>query len=83
MNEYRLCGDCVHYIQVRRDVLIPAFVARKRVTGETSREILDRFMDGVHARHLAGLPILSPTTVSRLAGRFAALMAQVNPADPA
>lgn len=62
MNEYRLCHDCIIYIQVRQPVLAPAMAATKRVTGETSRQILDRYMGGVHDRHLAGFHILPAVT---------------------
>jgi hypothetical protein len=79
-NPYRECVDCIVYVQLRQPVLAPAMAAVKRVTGETSRQILDRYMGGVHDRHLAGLPILpGQAAPSRLAGRFAALMAHVNP----
>jgi len=57
-KQYVTCPSCIEYAQIRQSVLAPAFVARKRQTGESTQQILDRFMTGVHARHLDGLPIL-------------------------
>lgn len=58
-RDYRNCPDCIQYAEVRRPVVVPAMAERRSETGETSEQILDRFMGGVHARHLSGLPILS------------------------
>ena len=55
---YRTCQTCIEYAEVRRPVIVPALVDRSVETGETSEQILDRFMGGVHERHLSGLPIL-------------------------
>lgn len=57
-HDYRVCPACIGYAQVRQPVIVPAMAARAQVTGETTIEILDRFMGGVHDRHLAGLPIM-------------------------
>jgi hypothetical protein len=55
---YVTCPDCMDYAEQRRPVLVPAMADARKATGETSDEILTRFMTGVHARHLSGLPIL-------------------------
>ena len=60
---YRTCAECIAYAEARSDVVIPAMAARREETGETSVQILDRYMGGVHARHLSGLPILGGTHV--------------------
>jgi len=56
---YRNCYDCITYAEARMSVVVPAMAERREETGETAQQILDRYMTGVHARHLAGLPILS------------------------
>lgn len=56
--DYEDCRDCFVYGQRRMEVLIPALHERRIQTGETAQQILDRFMTGVHSRHLSGLPIL-------------------------
>jgi hypothetical protein len=55
---YHQCPDCLVYAGVRMTVLWPVLAERRGETGETGEEILDRYMGGVHARHLAGLPII-------------------------
>jgi hypothetical protein len=77
VNAYSECSDCIDYMAVRQRVVMPAMGRRMIDTGETARQILDRFMAGVHERHLAGLPILPPP---RIGSRFAALMAAVHEA---
>jgi hypothetical protein len=52
------CQQCRDYADVRTLVLVPAMAERCEETGETPKQIADRFMLGVHARHLAGLPIM-------------------------
>lgn len=61
---YKSCNRCSLYGIARADVLAPAFADRILHHGETYPEVLDRLMIGVHARHLAGLPIL-PGEVAR------------------
>ena len=61
---YRNCSDCIEYAEVRRPAIVPAMHHHRQVTGETSEQILDRFMRGVHQRHLAGLPILPAEAVA-------------------
>jgi hypothetical protein len=56
---YRNCPDCIAYGEARMTVVVPAMAERRAETGETSQQILDRYMGGVHQRHLAGLPILT------------------------
>lgn len=58
MRAFENCPDCIEYAEARVSVLTPAFVERREVTGETAQQIIDRYMSGVHTRHLAGLPIL-------------------------
>lgn len=55
--EYEDCRDCFLYGQRRMSVLIPAMHEQRMKTGETARQILDRYMTGVHARHLSGLSL--------------------------
>ena len=54
---YQDCPTCIGYAEDRRPVLVPALADRRAVTGESSQEILDRYMSGVHDRHLAGLSL--------------------------
>jgi hypothetical protein len=58
MSGYVTCPDCIEYGSVRFSILTAALAVRSQQTGETSQQILDRYMDGVHQRHLSGLPIL-------------------------
>jgi hypothetical protein len=51
---YRNCPDCTAYAERRMPVLAPAMAETLAKTGETSQQILDRYMTGVHERHLAG-----------------------------
>lgn len=51
---YESCEKCQGYAARRQKVLVPAMVATRRRTGESTQEVIDRFMGGVHARHLAG-----------------------------
>lgn len=55
------CGPCASYAATRLPTLASALARRCEETGETSQEIVDRFMAGVHDRHLSGLPILTET----------------------
>ena len=58
MKPYRLCSTCIEYAEERMPLLTQPMADRRAETGETSVQILDRYMTGVHARHLSGLPIL-------------------------
>lgn len=58
MTSYHTCPACIEYGEVRFSVLTPALAKRSDETGETAQQILDRYMSGVHDRHLSGLPIL-------------------------
>lgn len=58
MSAYYDCTKCLVYMAERQGVVIPAMAERRAETGETSQQILDRYMTGVHDRHLSGLPIL-------------------------
>jgi hypothetical protein len=51
------CPTCIAYSSRRLPVLAPAMARRLRDTGETSAEILTRYMTGVHDRHVAGLSL--------------------------
>jgi hypothetical protein len=55
---YRTCQTCREYGEARMSTLVPAMAARRAETGETSEQILDRYMNGVHERHMSGLPVL-------------------------
>lgn len=48
------CVPCLAYATRRRSVLSPAMAVAAIKNGESSAEIVDRYMGGVHARHLAG-----------------------------
>lgn len=57
-HEYKGCATCIEYIDARAHVLAPAFTKHRAKSGETASQILERYMTGVHQRHLSGLPIL-------------------------
>lgn len=57
MNEYETCDTCITYAEGRVTVLSQAIVDEKAKTGESSQDVLDRYMTGVHYRHLAGLSL--------------------------
>lgn len=61
---YKACHQCTRYMISRRAALAPAMAEVVIETGESPREVADRFMAGVHARHLEGLPIM-PEEVAR------------------
>jgi hypothetical protein len=54
---YHDCFECIGYMERRRTVLLPAMARRRSETGETAQQILDRYMSGVHRRHLSGLSL--------------------------
>jgi hypothetical protein len=56
-HEYMACVTCIEYAEGRTPVLIPAMHERRMETGETSQQILDRYMTGVHKRHMNGLSL--------------------------
>ena len=51
------CRECIHYFADRGDLLKPAMADRIRQTGESAGQILERYMTGVHNRHLSGLSL--------------------------
>ena len=57
MSDYADCEICITYAEGRITVLPQAIVDEKAKTGETSQEVLDRYMTGVHERHLSGLSL--------------------------
>lgn len=57
MRTYISCPDCSDYMERRRSVVLPALAAHSNETGESAGAILDRYMTGVHARHLSGLSL--------------------------
>lgn len=57
-HPYKACGACARYAIARTLVLRPHVARHCLLTGEHPLEVVDRFMAGVHARHLAGLPIM-------------------------
>ena len=59
---YNTCLTCMGYAIDRFDVLAPALAEHRAVTGETSQQILDRYMAGVHERHLSGLSLSAAAT---------------------
>jgi hypothetical protein len=58
---YLSCETCIEYLDARKSVLSPALAERADETGENVITALTRYMAGVHARHLSGLPILPGT----------------------
>ena len=48
------CVACLAYATRRRRLLAPAMADAAIANGESSDEIVERYMGGVHARHLAG-----------------------------
>jgi hypothetical protein len=57
-HPYKACGACARYAIARRRVLKWHIAVHCVSTGESVPAVVDRFMAGVHARHLAGLPIM-------------------------
>lgn len=55
---YASCAACMSYAAARRPVLAPAFADTSLRTGEDPVALIDRYMTGVHQRHLDGLPLL-------------------------
>ena len=55
--DYNTCLTCMGYTNGRFGVLVPALAEHRAVTGETSQQILDRYMAGIHERHLSGLSL--------------------------
>lgn len=55
---YVTCPTCMDYAEQRRPVLVPAIREHCDRTSEAPDEALNRYMTGVHARHLSGLPIM-------------------------
>jgi hypothetical protein len=49
---FETCPTCLAYAERRLPVLAPAMVAEMDRTGETSQQIVDRYMTAVHVRHL-------------------------------
>ena len=54
MSTFHECPDCIAYMERRKRVVVPAIAETCTKTGETASAILDRYMTGVHERHLAG-----------------------------
>ena len=54
---YTTCTTCITYAEGRQSVLAQALADQCAATDETSQEILDRYMGGVHDRHLSGLSL--------------------------
>lgn len=52
------CHTCTTYALERNEVLAPHMARLHMQTGEPIPAIAARFMAGVHARHLGGLPIM-------------------------
>jgi hypothetical protein len=56
--EHRSCAECLEYLDVRQPVLVPAIAEVSGPVPLAALAVLDRYMAGVHVRHLSGLPIL-------------------------
>ena len=52
------CPDCDAYFARRMAVIVRAIGRHVMRTGEDPFAICERFERGVHARHLAGLPLI-------------------------
>lgn len=52
------CQTCIDYAESRRDALAPAVMRQAAAEGETPPEVLLRFIQRVHDRHEAGLPLV-------------------------
>lgn len=52
--EYQKCPTCMLYVAVGSDVLAQTFALRRRLTGETTREVMDAHMTFIHERHTSG-----------------------------
>ena len=61
---YNTCLTCINYAADRFDVLVASFAEHCAETNETSQQALDRYMTGVHERHLSGLSLSVATTAS-------------------
>lgn len=57
IHPYRECPECIAYAERRQDTLPAGIIAASRKHHTSGRQLLDDFMDGVHERHLDGLPI--------------------------
>lgn len=55
--DYETCPDCIGYAVRRLPAILDAMATETERTGETARQIIDRYMTGVHDRHLAGKDI--------------------------
>ena len=55
--DYYNCQTCILYANGRVSVLPQAIVDYGAKGDETAAEVLDRYMTGVHARHLSGLSL--------------------------
>lgn len=55
--DYVECETCITYAEGRITVLPQAIADEKAKTGESSQEVLDRYMTRVHYRHIAGFSL--------------------------
>lgn len=65
---HQLCPTCTRYAEKRMTVLVPAMAEHCQRTGEDPTRCLNRYMSGVHNRHLAGLPILPKVPENTMSG---------------
>lgn len=59
------CTTCDGYLAVRRPALLAPVGRLVTRTGRPPARFLERFMASVHARHVAGKPILDEVPVAR------------------
>ena len=57
MSDYETCAECSTYAEARMQIFVPSLSKERAKTGETGEEIVDRYMSGVHYRHLAGFSL--------------------------
>lgn len=55
--DYETCPACIEYAVRRLSAILEHLADAADKTGETARQIIDRYMTGVHDRHLAGKDI--------------------------
>lgn len=57
MKAYEICVICTLYAAKRADALVPALARESKETGETSQQVLDRYMSKIHELHESGVTI--------------------------
>ena len=74
---WKSCSSCGDYMQHRRGVIAQPLADKAQREGRAVIDVVDEFMRGAHARHMAGHPLRTdgPTRATDPAiGRLAALL---------